>query len=102
MGARNLSRFTVDDWRAACPTVSLMRQARWEVVAVCPVCDLQFAVSLAVIEAVRGPGYSLWGRSCACVRRWCHGEALYFVQPPGATMEMRMTAAPTKKADDAR
>ena len=92
MGVKNRARYSVDDWRKACPTVRSMRRAAWEVLAVCPVCDLQMVVDLAVTEAMKGPDFRLWGQSTKCRRRWCRGQAEFFVQPPGADTEVRMTA----------
>lgn len=93
MGARNLDRFTLADWRSACPTVADLIRARWEVVVVCPVCDLQMVADLRRIQRDKGPAYRLWGRTAPCRRRYCTGTAAFFVQPPGATTELRMTDA---------
>src|SRR5687768_16065161 len=54
MGKRNRDRYTIDDGREACPTVGSMRRARWLVLAVCPVCDLQIEADLKVIETIKG------------------------------------------------
>lgn len=93
MGARNKDRFTTADWREACPTVARIRQANWEVLAVCRVCDLQLVADLDTIERKKGPDFSLWGETSRCRRRWCEGIVDFFVTPPGATHEVRMTAA---------
>lgn len=92
MGRRNRDRYTVDDWREACPSVGSMRRAHWLVLAVCPVCDLQIEADLKVIETMKGEGFSLWGQTTPCRRRFCEGVASFFVQPPGASMEVQMTA----------
>jgi hypothetical protein len=94
MGKRNRDRYTVDDWREACPTVGSMRRARWLVLAVCPVCDLQIEADLKVIETIKGADFSLWGQTTPCRRRFCDGKARFFVQPPGASAEVLMTAPP--------
>lgn len=93
MGAKNRDRYTIDDWRAACPSVAAMRRAKWLVLVVCPVCDLQIEADLKTIEQIKGPTFSLWGQAAPCRRRYCHGAAEFFVQPPGANIEIRMTAA---------
>ncbi|WP_425992347.1 hypothetical protein [Brevundimonas sp. TWP2-3-2] len=90
MGRKNLDRYTVKDWREACPTVRSIRRAGWVVTAVCSVCDLEIVADLALVEAARGPEFRLWGATTACRRRWCEGKASFFVRPPGATSEMRM------------
>lgn len=94
MARRNLARYSINDWRAACPTVGAMRQAGWMVIACCPTCDLEVVADLARIEREKGPDFRLWGRTTSCRRRYCSGEAAFFVQPPGAAMEYRMTEAP--------
>lgn len=48
MGTRNKDRFTIRDWREACPTVARIRQARWEVLAVCRVCDIDIGAWLVL------------------------------------------------------
>lgn len=96
MGVKNRDRYTISDWRAACPSVSSMRRAKWLVIAVCPVCDLQIEADLKRIEQSKGPTFSLWGQSTPCRRRFCEGKAEFFVQPPGASMELHMTAAVKK------
>lgn len=92
MSAKNRDRYTIDDWRAACPTVASMRRAKWLVLVICPVCDLQIEADLKRIEQSKGPTFSLWGQSTPCRRRFCQGKAEFFVQPPGASMEIHMTA----------
>ena len=92
--AANLERYTVEDWRQVCSTVSLMRRARRRIFAVCTVCALEFQVEFAVIEAIKGPNYSLWSRSHPCVRRYCHGVVSYFVKPPGARSDTASSLAP--------
>lgn len=91
MGRKNLDRYTVKDWREACPTVGAMRRAGWLVVSCCPVCDLEIEADLALVEREKGADFSLWGKTTRCRRRYCDGEAAFFVQPPGATVEHRMT-----------
>ncbi|WGM45217.1 hypothetical protein KOAAANKH_00078 [Brevundimonas sp. NIBR10] len=91
MGRKNLDRYSIADWRAACPTVASIRRARWTVTAVCAVCDLEIIANLDAIIAAKGSDYRLWGASAACRRRWCEGKAAFFVKPPGATVEFRMT-----------
>lgn len=91
MGRRNLDRYSLADWKRACPNVGAMRRARWVVIAVCPACDLQIEANLELVEKTKGPGFSLWGQTTPCRRRFCRGEAAFFVQPPGAAMEYRMT-----------
>lgn len=98
VGRRNHDRYTVDDWREACPTVGSIRRARWMVLAVCPVCDLQIEADLKVIETMKGGDFSLWGQTTPCRRRFCGGEASFFVQPPGASIEIQMTAGPQRRA----
>lgn len=90
MGRRNRDRYSLADWRAACPTVADLRRAGWVVLAVCPICDLQVVADLERIERVKGPGFRLWGKTARCRRRYCTGEAAFFTHPPGATMEFRM------------
>lgn len=60
---------------------------------VCPVCDLQIRADLKRIEQLKGPTFSLWGQTTSCRRRYCHGQAGFFVQLPGSTMEVRMSAS---------
>lgn len=91
MGRRNRDRYTLADWRLACPDVGSMRRAGWVVICVCPVCDLQIEANLELVEKAKGPTFSLWGQTTSCRRRFCEGEAAFFVQPPGAVMEYRMT-----------
>lgn len=90
MGSKRRDRYTVADWREACPNVAAMRRAAWTVVGVCQICDLEFDVDLGAVETVKGPEYRLWGKTRDCPRRWCEGKAAFFVQPPGASMEIRM------------
>jgi hypothetical protein len=97
MGVKNRDRYTVDDWRAACPSVGAMRRARWLVLAVCPVCDLQIVADLKVLETMKGKDFSLWGQTTPCRRRYCEGMASFFVQPPGASIEVHMTACPARR-----
>lgn len=74
-----------------------MRRAGWLVLVVCPVCDLQIEADLKRIERLKGETFSLWGQTTPCRRRFCEGEAGFFVQPPGASMELHMTAAVPSK-----
>lgn len=97
MGSKNRDRYTIDDWREACFTVSSMRRARWLVLVVCPVCDLQIEADLHRIEQIKGPTFSLWGQTTPCRRRFCEGQASFFVQPPGASTELHMTAGTRKR-----
>lgn len=94
MGRRNLDRYSIDDWRAACPTVGDIRRAGWTVSAVCPVCDLEIEADLKLVETIKGGGYRLWGATTRCRRRWCSGRMAFFVEPPGAQLEIRMTEGP--------
>lgn len=91
MGRKNRDRYTLADWKEACPTVGAIRRARWVVTACCPVCDLEIVANLELIEREKGPDFSLWGKTTPCRRRYCEGEAAFFVQPPGAVMDYRMT-----------
>lgn len=93
MGRKNLDRYTLADYRAACPSVASIRRAGWVVTAVCAVCDLEMVANLAAIETAKGPGYRLWGATTRCRRRYCDGAMAFFVKPPGATVEVRMVAA---------
>lgn len=91
VGRKNLDRYSVADWRSACPTVGAIRRAGWTVTACCPVCDLEIEADLAVVETMKGASYSLWGATTRCRRRWCQGKMAFFVKPLGAQTEFRMT-----------
>jgi len=71
--------------------VGAIRRAGWLVTAVCDVCALEIEADLAVVEIMKGADYRLWGATTRCRRRWCLGRMAFFVKPPGAQMEFRMT-----------
>lgn len=93
MGRKNRERYTLADWREACPSVASVRRAGWVVTAVCHVCDLEIVANLALIESTKGATYRLWGATTRCRRRYCEGVMAFFVNPPGASVEVRMIGA---------
>ena len=54
----------------AYPSIERMLVGKWSLRGACEICDLKLTVSLALLERVCGPKYSLWGR-----RELAHGRA---------------------------
>ena len=96
MGRRNADRYTIADWRSACPTVRWMRAERWDVITCCTTCGLQMQADLARIEREKGPDFSLWDRTAPCRRLRCPGFVEFQALPPHATARFPVAGWPTK------
>lgn len=82
MGSRNPDRVPLHMRRAKCETVVEMIDQRWDVISKCLSCGLLMQVDLKVIAIVKGPRFSLWGRSGRCKRLTCGGIVQFQARPP--------------------
>ena len=96
MGRRNADRYSIADWRSACPTVRWMRAERWDVITCCTTCGLRMQADLARIEREKGPEFSLWDRTVPCRRLGCSGFVEFQALPRNAIVRFPLTGWPTK------
>lgn len=96
MGRKNLERYTISDWREACPTVQAMRREGWDVITECRTCGLQMQADLARIEREKGPDFSLWDKSTRCRRLRCQGFVDFHALPPNAVVRFLVAGHPAK------
>lgn len=96
MGRRNPDRYTISDWRTACPTVRWMRAERWDVITVCTSCGLKMQANLERIEREKGSDFSLWDRTAPCRRLGCSGFVEFQALPRNATVRFALTGRPAK------
>ncbi len=75
------------------PTVGKMIEADWDVLAVCPKCQLTTRVDLKVIRALKGQGFILWNTTAACKRVGCAGVVHFTGKHPKMTSHIVLTAA---------
>lgn len=98
MGRRNRDRYTISDWREACPTIRWMRAEGWDVITCCTACGLKMQANLARIEREKGSDFSLWDRTVPCRRLDCHGFVEFRALPPNATMRFPLRGRPIKES----
>lgn len=96
MGRRNPDRYTIADWRAACPTVRWMRAERWDVISVCTTCGLKMQANLERIEREKGPEFSLWDRTAPCRRLKCVGFVEFQALPRNAALRFPLRGRPAR------
>jgi len=92
MGRKNYSAYTDDDWRSASSSVRQILSNGWPVYADCDLCDLRIRADLESLARRTGPQASLRGAKPRCWRVDCPGRVTFYLDPPGATTAMAMTA----------
>ncbi|QUD86967.1 hypothetical protein [Phenylobacterium montanum] len=83
MGAKNLDRIPLSEWRRTIESVWDMMQARWEVATKCRTCGLMMSVDLDLITWISGSRTSLWNKHPRCRRLGCAGFVDFMAKPPG-------------------
>lgn len=94
MGRRNFSAYTEADWRAASGSLRQILSNGWPVFADCDACDLRLRADLEAMARRIGGERSLWGLKPNCRRVGCVGRVTFYLDPPGSTMPIAMTAPP--------
>lgn len=92
MGRKNHSAYTDADWRAASESLRQILSNGWPVYADCDLCDLRLKADLESMARRVDPHLSLWGAKPRCRRVGCPGRVTFYLDPPGATAAIAMTA----------
>jgi hypothetical protein len=93
MGARNPDRIPIAEWRIGHETVAQMREAGWEVIAVCDGhCRVRTPVNLLHVEKLNGADTSLWNHSQRCKNIGCEGTVRFDAKPPQKSGYDRLSA----------
>ena len=82
MGAKNLDRIPMAEWRRKAETVADMQAQGWDVITRCQACGLAMTVNLDLVGWVSGPGTVLWNRKARCRRIGCSGFVEFQGRPP--------------------
>ncbi|QUD90317.1 hypothetical protein [Phenylobacterium montanum] len=82
MGAKNLDRIPLAEWRRTVETVWDMQQAGWEVISRCRTCGLTMLVDLDLVGWTLGPRTSLWNKHPQCRRLGCQGVVDFQAKVP--------------------
>ncbi len=82
MGAKNLDRIPMAEWRRKAETVADMQAQGWDVITKCQACGLAMTVNLDLVGWVAGPRTVLWNRKARCRRIGCSGFVEFQGRPP--------------------
>lgn len=94
MARKNYSAYRQRDWLEASGTLRQILSNGWPVYADCDLCGLRLKADLDAMSRRIGGQRSLWGFKPNCRRVGCVGRVTFYLDPPGATIPIAMTAPP--------
>jgi len=92
MSFKKIDRWPTEMLRQAWPTVGKMIADDWNVLAVCPRCQLTTRVDLKVIQALKGPECVIWNATAPCKRVGCAGIVHFTGMHPKMSCHRTLTA----------